>query len=52
MKFENIEMLIDGAGEITIGTIAPIHCAATGADDGQCLAVLCGRPDESFEDLL
>ena len=52
MRFENIEMLIDGVGEITIGRIGPIHCAATAADDDQCLAMLSKRPDESFEDLL
>ncbi len=52
MKLENIEMLIDGSGEITIGKIGPVRCAATASDDEQCLAMLVRRPEESFEDLL
>jgi len=50
--FENIEFLVDGNGDITIGTIGPIRCAATAADEDQCLAMLVRRPGESLTDLL
>jgi len=50
--FENIEALIDGIGDITVGSIGPIRCAATAADNDQCLAMLVRRPRESLLDLL
>lgn len=52
MALENIESLIDGNGEITIGSIGPIRCAATAADEDQCLAMLVKRRGESFMQLL
>tara|TARA_B100000929_G_scaffold252198_1_gene212518 strand:+ start:111 stop:335 length:225 start_codon:yes stop_codon:yes gene_type:complete len=52
MKLENIEMLIDGSGEITIGRAGPVRCAATASDEDQCLAMLVRQPEESFGDLL
>ena len=48
----NIEYLIDGNGEITIGGIGPIHCAATAADDDQSLAMLVRRDGETLKQLL
>jgi len=48
----NIEYLIDGNGEITIGSVGQIHCAATAADNDQCLAMLVRRDNETFEQLL
>lgn len=48
----NIEFLIDGNGDITIGTVGPVRCAATAADEDQCLAMLVRRPGESLMDLL
>lgn len=48
----NIEYLIEGNGEITIGGIGPIHCAATAADDDQSLVMLVRRDGETFEQLL
>jgi hypothetical protein len=48
----NIEFLIDGNGDITIGPVGPIRCVATAADEEQCLAMLQRRPGESLEDLL
>lgn len=48
--FENVEWLIDGSGEITIGAAEPIRCAATAADEHQCLAMLVRRPGESILD--
>ncbi len=52
MKLENIEMLIDDSGEITIGKVGPVRCAATASDDHQCLAMLVRRTDETLETLL
>lgn len=40
----NIEFLIDGNGDITIGRVASIPCVATAADEDQCLAMLVRRP--------
>lgn len=48
----NIEFLIDGNGDITIGRAGPIRCVATAADEEQCLAMLQRRPGESLVDLL
>ena len=48
----NIELLIDGNGDITIGAVGPIRCVATAADEDQCLAMLQRRPGESLMDLL
>jgi hypothetical protein len=50
--FPNIELLIDGDGDITIGRVGPIRCAATAADEDQCLAMLVRRPGESLAELL
>ncbi|MEQ8264600.1 hypothetical protein [Pseudohaliea sp.] len=51
-KLPNIEFLIDGNGDITIGAVASIACAATASDDEQCLAMLVRRQDETLNDLL
>ncbi len=48
----NIEYLIDGNGEITIGGIGSIRCAAIAADDDQCLAMLVRRKNETLGQLL
>jgi hypothetical protein len=50
--FENIESLIDGNGDITIGAVGSIPCVATAADHDQCLAMLVRRPGESLLQLL
>jgi len=52
MKLENIELLIDGSGEISIGRVGPVRCAACASDEDQCLAMLVKRPDESLSELL
>lgn len=49
---KNIEFLIDGNGEITIGRIGPVPCAAIAVNEDQCLAMLVRREGESFMDLL
>ena len=48
----NIEFLLDGNGEITLGRVGPAHCAATACNDHQALAMLVRRDDESLEQLL
>jgi len=48
----NIEYLIDGNGEITIGSLGPIRCAATASDNDQSLAMLVRRNDETLGQLL
>ena len=48
----NIEFLINANGEITIGAIASIPCAATAADEDQCLAMLVRRDGETLGQLL
>ncbi|MFV1980761.1 MAG: type II toxin-antitoxin system RelE/ParE family toxin [Rhodothermia bacterium] len=54
MKFENIANLIDGNGQITLGRIGPVHCAATAtaSDGANCLAMLVQNPNESLMALL
>ena len=51
-QWPNIEFLIDGSGDITIGRVGPIACAATAADEDQQLAAFVRRKGESFGDLL
>jgi len=52
LKLENIDFLINGNGEVTLGRCGPTRCAATAADDDQCLAMLARRPGESLMELL
>jgi hypothetical protein len=51
-RWENIEDLISGEGDITIGRVGPIRCAATAADRHNALAMLVRRPREPLENLL
>ena len=48
----NIEFLIDGNGDITIGKAGPIECAATAVDDDITYAQLVRRDGETLEQLL
>lgn len=48
----NIESLIDGGGDVTIGRVGPIACAATAANEHHSLAMLVRREDETLEQLL
>ena len=48
----NIAALIEEGGQITIGRLDPIACAAIANTDYDCLAMLQRRPDESLRDLL
>ena len=51
-QWPNIEFLVNGSGDITIGRVGPIACAATAADEHQQLAALVRRKGESFDELL
>ena len=48
----NIETLIDGDGEITIGRAGPVPCAATASYEYDSLASLVRRDGETLEQLL
>lgn len=49
---ENIDELISGGGQISVGQMSPILCAAVANDDHNCLAMLRRRKGESLHDLL
>jgi len=49
---KNIDALISGNGDITLGRVGPIRCAATAVDEDSCLAMLVRRPRESLEAFL
>jgi hypothetical protein len=49
---QNIAELIDNGGQISIGGLDPIPCAAVANDDHQALAMLQRRPGESLHQLL
>jgi len=51
-RFKNIDSLVKGNGDITIGRIGPVRCAAVAADGDQQLAMLVRRSRESLEDFL
>jgi hypothetical protein len=44
--------LIDNGGNLSIGQIPPVRCAAVAADEGNMLAALLRRDGESLIDLL
>jgi hypothetical protein len=47
----NLQALIDDDGQISIGRIGPIACAAVANDDHTCYAMLVRRNGESLVDL-
>ena len=49
---KNIEELIEDGGEVTLGAIGGIECAATAADDNGALAMLVRREGETLNALL
>ena len=51
-SWPNIQGLIDSGGNISIGEIPPVRCAAVAADEGSMLAALLRRDGESLVDLL
>ena len=48
----NIQAVIDGGGQIMVGTVAPIRGAAVAHDGGKTLVMLRRRPREAIPDLL
>lgn len=48
----NLDDLIDGDGQITIGAVKPVQCAAIATYARQPLAMLVRRDGETFIDLL
>ena len=48
----NIEQLIDGEGQITIGAIHPLRCVAIANDGHSSLAMLVRRDGETLAQLL
>lgn len=48
----HIEELVECGGNITIGRIAPIECAAVAADESNMLAALTRKKGENLLDLL
>jgi hypothetical protein len=48
----NIAVLIDNGGQIAVGSMPPIKCAAIANDDNNCLAMLQRRPGETLQQLL
>jgi hypothetical protein len=49
---KSLEVLIEDGGEITVGAIGPIECAATAAGDHNALAMLVRRKGETLNALL
>lgn len=48
----NIAQLIEEGGQITVGRLYPIDCAAIANDDHNSLAMLRRRPGETLQQLL
>lgn len=48
----NIQDLIDNGGNLSIGQIPPVRCAAVAADESNMLAALLRRDGESLVELL
>ena len=51
-RWKNLDFLIRGHGDVTLGSVGPVRSAAVAADGDQMLAALVRRPGESLEDLL
>jgi ABC-type taurine transport system substrate-binding protein len=51
-RWPNIDTLVKGSGDVTIGRVGPIPCAAVASDEHQMLAALVRRPKESLEELI
>jgi len=49
---KNITELIDSGGQISLGELPPVRCAAVASDDNNALAMLQRRTGESLHELL
>jgi hypothetical protein len=52
MRWKNIDELINGAGDITVGRIGPIRCVAVAADEDRQHVALVRGSRGSLEGLL
>jgi hypothetical protein len=52
VTWKNIDSLVDGYGEVTIGRVGPVRCAAIASDEDQMLAALVRRLGEALQALL
>ena len=52
VTLKNVEALVDREGEITVGRVGPIRCAAIAVDNHQMLAALVRRRGETLYQLL
>ena len=44
--------VLNGEGQVSVGSIGPIPCAAIASDEHNMLAALMRRPDETLQQLL
>jgi hypothetical protein len=51
-RWKNLDAHIRGHGDVTIGRVGPVSCAAVASDSDQMLAALVRRRRESLEELL
>lgn len=49
---KNITELLNSGGQISLGELPPVRCAAVASDDNNALAMLQRRPGESLHELL
>lgn len=51
-NLQNINWLVMNGGDVSLGRVGPVPCAATASDEHQCLAMLARKPGESLSGLL
>ena len=51
-ELHNIAALIEDGGQVSLGSVGSITCAAVASDDHNALAMLKRRPGESLQELL
>ena len=51
-ELRNINELLSNDGQISLGSIGPISCAAVASDDDICYAMLVRKSGESLSELL
>lgn len=48
MRLDNLEFLVNGHGQVTLGAMEPVECVAVAADEHQTLAMLVRQKGESL----
>jgi hypothetical protein len=51
-RWEHLDFLVNGEGDVTLGRVGPIRCVAAASDRHNALAMLVRRRGESLEELL